>query len=231
MKQTERDSAITFRKEGYSYSEILKRVPVARSTLSLWLRSVGLTKRQKQRLTDKKIASIRRGWKAWREKRVSRTKELIQEATREVQSIPIDRHTLLLIGSTLYWAEGSKEKDYRPSQGIVFNNSDPKMIRVFMKWLRDCLGISQDRLVFDIYLHDSHRQRLEEIRSYWARVVKISIEKFDKIYFKRHLVQTKRKNTGAGYFGLLRVRVSKSTDLNRRISGWIEGIYQQCGVV
>jgi len=45
--------AIELRKKGLSYSEILKCVPVAKSTLSLWLRSVGLSKKQRQRLTDK----------------------------------------------------------------------------------------------------------------------------------------------------------------------------------
>jgi transposase len=53
-KLKEKETAIELRKQGYSYSEILKKVPVAKSTLSLWLRSVGLAERQKQRLTEKK---------------------------------------------------------------------------------------------------------------------------------------------------------------------------------
>ncbi len=47
-KKEERKKAIQLRKKGLSYSKILKQVPVAKSTLSLWLRSVGLTKRQKK---------------------------------------------------------------------------------------------------------------------------------------------------------------------------------------
>ena len=35
----------------------------------------------------------------------------------------------------------------------------------------------------------------------------------------------------AHYFGLLRIRVRKSTDLNRKISGWIEEICRKWGVV
>ena len=46
-KIKEKEKAIKFRKEGFFYSEILKKVPIAKSTLSLWLRSVGLTERQK----------------------------------------------------------------------------------------------------------------------------------------------------------------------------------------
>ena len=49
-KIEEKQKAIALRKRGYSYSEILAEVPVAKSTLSLWLRSVGLAKKQKQLL-------------------------------------------------------------------------------------------------------------------------------------------------------------------------------------
>ena len=54
LKQSEKAKAIAFRKEGKTYSEILKKVPVAKSTLSLWLRDVGLSKTQKQKITVKK---------------------------------------------------------------------------------------------------------------------------------------------------------------------------------
>ena len=34
------------RREGMTYSEILKIIPVAKSTISLWLREVGLSKKE-----------------------------------------------------------------------------------------------------------------------------------------------------------------------------------------
>jgi transposase len=64
VKVKEKEIAIELRRQGYSYSEILKRVPVAKSTLSLWLRSLGLAKQQKQRLTEKRLAALKRGWEA-----------------------------------------------------------------------------------------------------------------------------------------------------------------------
>jgi transposase len=70
VKVKEKEIAIELRRQGYSYSEILKRVPVAKSTLSLWLRSVGLAKQQKQRLTEKRLAALKRGWEACRKKRI-----------------------------------------------------------------------------------------------------------------------------------------------------------------
>jgi hypothetical protein len=49
-KRREREQAIAFRQQGLSYSEIRQRVPVAKSSLSVWLRQVGLSEWQRQRL-------------------------------------------------------------------------------------------------------------------------------------------------------------------------------------
>ncbi|MDD3728951.1 MAG: hypothetical protein PHH50_01355 [Candidatus Pacebacteria bacterium] len=53
QKIKEKEKAIKLRKKGLSYNDILKEIPVAKSTLSLWLRDVGLSKRQRQKLTEK----------------------------------------------------------------------------------------------------------------------------------------------------------------------------------
>ncbi len=60
-KQKEKNKAIELRKQGLSYREILGQISVAKSSLSLWLKSVKLAQEQKQRLTDKKLASARKG--------------------------------------------------------------------------------------------------------------------------------------------------------------------------
>src|SRR3990167_9065647 len=109
-KIQEKEKAILLRKEGFSYTEILEQVPVAKSSLSLWLRSVGLSKKQKQRLTDKKLASIKRGWAKWHQMRVDKTNEIKKESIKEIQELRVGVRDLWLIGVALYWAEGSKER-------------------------------------------------------------------------------------------------------------------------
>ena len=52
-KREEKEKAIKLRKQGKTYSEILSVVPVAKSTLAIWLQSVSLGKKQKQRITKK----------------------------------------------------------------------------------------------------------------------------------------------------------------------------------
>ena len=58
-KIKEKEKAIILRKRGMTYSEILDVVSVAKSTLALWLQSVNLSKKQKQRITEKRLASSR----------------------------------------------------------------------------------------------------------------------------------------------------------------------------
>jgi orotate phosphoribosyltransferase-like protein len=54
-----KQKAIQLRMNGLTYSEILKCIPVAKSTVSLWLREVDLSVPQKQRITKKRIAAQR----------------------------------------------------------------------------------------------------------------------------------------------------------------------------
>lgn len=231
MKKSLKKEAIGLRKKGLSYSEILKQIPVAKSTLSLWLRSIGLSKRQTQRLTKKKLAAIKRGLVIWKQMRVDRTKKIINEAIQEINKISRSTNQLKLMGTMLYWAEGAKTKEYRPSQNISFSNSDPKMIRFFLLWLQNILNISSERIKFNIYLHETHKLRINEIKKYWSGVTGYYESKFDKIYFKRNKIGTKRRNVNDNYHGLIRILVRKSTNLNRKITGWTLGICNQWGVV
>ena len=226
IKLKEMEEAISMRKQGFSYSEILKKVPVAKSTLSLWLKSVNLSKGQKQRLTQKKLDAMKRGWIKVHQNRLEKTKIIRESAMAEVEQI--SKKDLWLIGSILYWAEGTKEKKHSVSQRVSFNNSDPRMIRIFLKWLKESISIKSEEIGYEIYVHESSKNSVTDIIKYWENVVETKIS---KIYFKKNKLSKYRKNTGIGYFGLLRVNVKRSTDLNRKIAGWIEGICKHCGVV
>lgn len=229
MKEIFRQRAIELRQSGLSYSEILKNVPVAKSTLSLWLRSVNLSKRQVQRLTQKKLASAKRGGLKKKEQRLLLTKKITDLACSEIKEIK--NSELLLMGAMLYWAEGSKEKDYKPGTGIRFSNSDPLIIKIMLKWFRECLDIEDSRIKFNIYIHQNYINELKRVREYWADITGFPIDEFGKIYFKKHSIKTVRKNIGNGYNGQIIIRIANSSNTYRRILGWIDGICLQCRVV
>lgn len=228
-KLEEKEKAVRLRKRGFSYSEILKEVPVAKSTLSLWLKSVGLAKKQKQRLTEKKLAAALRGAHAKKTHRSVITEEIKSKAKNEVGRL--SNRELWLIGTALYWAEGAKQKEHNVSQCVKFSNSDPLMTRVFLQWLQNICKISRSDIYFRIAMHEIATNKLEKIKKYWAHTTGFSQNNFQKIDWKKNKIHTKRKNIGDKYYGLLNIYIKKSTNLNRKIQGWIEGISKYSGIV
>lgn len=229
MNSTLKVKAIKLRRRGQTYSEILEQVPVAKSTLSTWLHSVSLAKKQKQRLTSKKLAAAQKGWKSRQKHRIEKSEKIKKESKSKVKIIT--KRELWLIGVALYWAEGAKENESNKSRGLYFSNSDAKMISVYLTWLVDAMQISINRIKFDLIIHENHKVRLDAIIKHWTKHISLNGGMFDKIYFKRHNLSTNRRKTGNNYFGLVRVRVTKSTDLNREISGYIEGVHNCCQVM
>ncbi|MBU2082388.1 hypothetical protein KKH14_03140 [Patescibacteria group bacterium] len=215
--------AIKLRKKGLSYSEILKNIPVAKSTLALWLHSVGLSKKQKQRLTDKKLASALRGAARKKEIRIQKTQVIFQKAAKDIKNI--SQRELLLIGMALYWAEGSKQKDNNISARVRFSNSDPKMIKLFLLWLNKVCGIELSDVRCDLYIHE--KANSINAKSFWEKEINVPVE---SIYYKKSKF-TKRKNIGDNYVGLVSINVKRSADLNRKISGWIESVCNYWGIV
>ena len=116
------------------------------------------------------------------------------------------------MGVVAYWAEGTKAKPWNPLEGLRFANSDPNMIRLFLRWL-DLLGVDPHRLRFTVHIHDS--ADVIGAERYWADVVGLSADSFRKTLLKRHTPRTNRKNTGQQYHGCLQVYVRMSAQLYR----------------
>ncbi len=226
MVHNKKEKAILLRKSGHTYSEILRKVPVAKSTLSLWLRSVNLSKQQVQKITKKRKEGIKKGWEVIREKRIVKTKIIKEISEKEIKKI--NKKEFWLLGICLYWAEGTKEKDYRTGERVAFSNSDPEMIVFFLKWLRKICLIKNQDIIYELCLHKN--KELKKIKKYWIH--KLSIDKnLLRVYFKKDTNSNYRKNKGSEYKGLMKIKVKKSTDLNRKIAGWISGLYKNCGIV
>ena len=229
MKTDLKNKAITLRKEGNTYSEIMKVIPVAKSTLSEWLRSVGMVKEVKQVFTEKRRLASLRGGQAKRKQRIDKFNLITGIAEKEIGKI--SNRELWLLGIALYWAEGSKEKEGRPGSGVIFVNSDYEMIILFLRWLTEIIGLKDDEIRCELYIHDSYRNEVSRFQKYWSEKTGLPLNHFDTVYYKRNKINTNRKNVGDLYNGQLRVKVCRSSTLNRRIAGWVRGINKYWGVV
>lgn len=218
------DRALALRRSGAGYADILREVRVAKSTLWRWLKAEGLVETQPQRLTELRRAAQRKGAAAVRAKHLAETDAILERARRDVDRINV--RELWLIGIALYWAEGTKQKPHNPTQRVVFTNSDPAMLRVFLRWITESCRIAAERLTFEICIHESGD--IDTAKKFWAMTLHIPAEQF-RIRFKRHRVSPHRRNIGRSYVGLVRIIVQRSAALNRAIRGWTEGIVQGIG--
>ena len=224
-KIQEKQQAILLRKQGKTYSEILSVIPVAKSTLSIWLQSVNLSKKQKQRITEKKLISAQKGGDIKRKQRVERQNEILLKSKADISNI--SEHELFLIGIILYWAEGSKEKEYHPGSPFQFSNMDPKIIQIMIVWLLRVCKINKNMLIFNIFLHQSHKDRVEEVMGYWAQITGFSKDSFSTIYWKKNKIKTNRKNIKEKYHGVLKIKVRESSGLVRSLAGWSDKIFEK----
>ena len=213
--------AISLRKEGLSYSEIRARISVAKSTLSDWLHSVGLAKHQKQRLTERKLLGQKIGARARRNERIQRSTKIKAVARLDVPTLIKD--PLWLSGVILYWAEGSKQKEWDPSAGVEFVNMHLNTHKIFVSWSKKYLNVPKENFQYDIYIHE--KADVKTAKEFWSTNLSIPNDRM-KVYFKRHNPKTKRKNNAGNYYGVLRISILKSTDMNRKIAGWTEGVIE-----
>ncbi len=228
-KVKEKQKAIGLRSLGLSYSEISREVKASKASLSLWLRSVKLSPAHKHRLAQLQVASAIKGAQVKKQHRIDLVKSIIDKAATEVR--PLNNSDLWLIGVILYWAEGSKDKAYLPGRGMIFTNSDPKMLALFLRWLVECVHVETDRIKFEIYLHDTHAYRVNAVRAYWSKAINRPLSTISRVYYKHGNINSNRKNRENTYNGLLRIKVAASSTLNRQVVGWVKGICSQCGIV
>ncbi|MEU7279260.1 hypothetical protein AB0A69_10855 [Streptomyces sp. NPDC045431] len=213
-----RARARELRLQGMTYDQIQVELGCSKSSISLWVRDLPKPERRDPG-EQARLASAKR-WEhehAVREAARQRTKAAARQEVGQLS----DRE-LFLIGVGLYWAEGAKDKPYARRESVLFVNSDPGMITVFLAWL-DLLKIDRERLRFRVLIHES--ADVEGAKGYWANLVGADPTTFNKTTLKKHNPKTVRKNVGETYRGCLVINVLQSADLYRRIEGaW-------CGIV
>jgi len=224
-----RNEAIKLRKQGLSYLDIRKTVPLAKSTLSKLLKNIKLSKKAKNIIESRTVGAQKLGAEARHDQRVKREEEIRKTAISQITSIT--KKELFLMGIMLYWAEGSKAREGNISQQVAFDNSDPRMCKFYLKWLRVALKIKDEDIFFSVYINSIFKKRKKWVLGFWSKNMGVSLDRFNKISFtKTPFSKNNRRDARSDYRGLLRIRVAKSTDLNRKIAGWIEGIGGASGV-
>jgi len=75
---------------------------------------------------------------------------------------------LLVSGILLYWAEGTKSLKYRK---IEFTNTDPKIIKIIMKFFRRLLKAPEDK--FRIMVRIGTKGNVARAENYWLKTARL----------------------------------------------------------
>lgn len=219
-KSVEYEEALILRKTGKSIKKIAATLGVSVSIVSLWCRGVKLTDEQKEKLKRRKvnIRHLRRLAKQSHLEKIIRVEKLFKNSVEEIK--PLTGQGLFLTGLALYWAEGFKSvKESR----LGFCNSDPRMIKFMLRWFQKALKISKQDFLLRTEFNESHKDRTEEIKSFWSKLAQIPLTQFEKPFY-HHSTWLRDYPNREDYFGVLRIRVRKSSELLYKTRGWIKGL-------
>lgn len=207
------------RRAGLGIKTIANRLNVSSSTTSLWCRDIELTDAQMTKLGKNSrdpYYGKRKDYLLKIKNFQAKKLESIRQKSLEMVGA-ISSRDVFISGIALYWAEGFKK-----DKQVGFANTDPVMIRVFIRWLNSC-GVGLERLRFRVGINEHYSNKTDDIEDFWVRALKISKKQFQKPFFQKTIWKKEYENPQE-YHGVLRVRVTKSLDLLRQIMGWIEGI-------
>ena len=125
--------AARLRGDGIGKADIARRLGVSFSTVCRWFREDGVLVPVAYRgATRAQQEAVAERW----------TRQQVAQDAHCDAVDGLSPRELRLIGVTLYWAEGAKSKPWNRSHRVMFVNSDPGVISVFLAWL-DLLGVER----------------------------------------------------------------------------------------
>ncbi len=211
-----RAKARDLRKQGLDYEQIVAELGISKSSVSLWVRDLPRPPRLSYEECRKRAAEgVSRYWAAEGPIREAQRQAISAAATAQIGQLN-DRE-ILIAGAIAYWCEGAKNKPHRRDDRVYFMNSDPMLIRFFLRFL-EAAGIERQSLIYRVQIHEI--ADVEAAQRFWLDVTQADPNQFRRPTLKRHNPRTVRKNTGDGYHGCLRIDVRRSSGLYRQIEGW-----------
>ncbi len=208
----DKEKAIKLRKLGKSYIEIEKELKVPRSTLSAWFGKQNWSKDIAKKLTDK--AKIHHTIRLQELNRIrgGHLIELYNQAEREaVEEFELLKyHPLFIAGLMIYWGEGNKSSKNRCS----IANTEPLMIKLFVRFLKDICGFRSPKIKAWILLYPDLDENV--CKNYWVDNAALNMLDFHKSIVIEGKHKTKRLS-----YGVCSVGVS-SAYLKRKMMKWID---------
>lgn len=219
-----REKARKLRRRGKSIRLIAEVLSANKSTVSYWCRDIALTPSQIAKLSyAQRKASLIALAKSSEQKRLKRMQSVAVESARGASDVGrLAARDRFMLGLALYWGEGYKSGN----EELGFTNSDPGIIRAFMRWVEKAYGVQRSQMILRISINEAHARRVPHVLDFWSKQTGVSISQFTRT----SLIKTAAKKTYSdanNHFGTLRVKIRRATALRRRILGSIAEVSRQ----
>jgi hypothetical protein len=198
-----------------SVKEIARTVGVAPSSVSLWVRDVPLTAEQLSSLRQRNPAYNNQLRGATRNKERARARRL--ESQEQGRAMARNADPLFIAGVMLYWAEGDKSS----KNAARLSNADPEVLRLFVRFLRECFGVRDEQMALTCNLFADHHERQHEIEQFWLEMVSLPDTSLRKSTVNVYSKYSQKKRRNKLPYGTTRV-VVHSTHVAQAIFGAIQ---------
>ena len=213
MKLAEQSTARTLRREGRSIRSIAVELGVAKSSVSRWVADIELSPAQHALLASSDPLHPRRTNGA--AVRRSGALELRRQAQAAGRAEAAAGSALHAVGCALFWAEGSKLRN-----SVTLTNSDPELTATFVRFLRECFGVPDERIALSVNVHLNNGLSLDEIHAWWLARLDLPASCLRAASVNRPSKASRWRRNVLPY-GTARVAVH-STEIVQRIYGAIQ---------
>ena len=214
------------RTKGLSLGQIYQETRIPKTTIRSWIRDIKLSERQLNKLKSRVQKVLQKGRIKKQKKdkalRLDNEKLFLRKGIARVGDL--SNRDLFMAGIALYWGEGFKNKH---EHRLGFCNSDPEMIRFYIKWLEKSLEIKKDRIIARLTLNESYEGRTVEIENYWVKITGVSRSQFTKTFYQK--TKWKKQYNEDDYHGVLRIHVKDSLNMLILMKGFIKGFKLNIG--
>jgi len=160
VKPEERTDARRLRRDGRSIGSIAAEIGVAKSSVSRWVADIELSDEQHARLASSDPLHPRRTNGAAVKRRTALAAR--REAQAAGRNAAVGGDPLHAFGCALFWAEGSKDRN-----SVTLTNSDPDLMATFLRFLRECYAVPDERIAFSVNVHLNNGLSLADVERWW----------------------------------------------------------------
>jgi len=117
----------------------------------------------------------------------------------------------------LYWAEGSKGRNV-----LHFANSDASMVRFFVRFARESLGIPNDEFTLRLNVYTGNGLSLDQIEAHWLKALALPRRCLRGHTVNHHPTSSSGRKVNRLPYGVCSIRILRSTRHVQHIFGAIQ---------